>query len=256
MKTQVYLQSQNSTYSLSSSSENSDLIFYFQEPISRPFGYDMKMRISSFVFPVSFYLIDSNNNSLVVNGTTYALTNGNYTAKNLATHIKSLIGSDYTITYDSITNKYTFTHATADFTISQSSTCLTLLGFSSASHTSSSLSLTSDNVINLSGQYNVLYVDISNILTTNLSSLTGRRTSIVESIPVTVPYGGVMYYEDNTTSYHAIQEDIISYIHVRILAEDMATPVDFQGQDWNMTIEFGFEKSDNDLRSFNELLNG
>lgn len=116
------------------------------------------------------------------------------------------------------------------------------------------LSLSSDTVINLSGQYNVLYVDISNILTTNLSSLTGRRTSIVESIPVTVPYGSVMYYEDKTTTYHSIQEDIISYIHVRILGEDMLTPVDFQGQNWNMTLEFEFEKSDADRRTFNETL--
>lgn len=214
----------------------------------------MKMRVSSFVFPVSFYLVDDNNNKLVVNSTTYTLTNGNYTAKNLATHIKSLLGNNYTISYNSITNKYTFTHTTTNFTINSTSTCLTLLGFSSTSHNSNMLSLSSDTVINLSGQYNVLYVDISNILTTNLSSLTGRRTSIVESIPVTVPYGSVMYYEDKTTTYHSIQEDIISYIHVRILGEDMLTPVDFQGQNWNMTLEFEFEKSDADRRTFNETL--
>ena len=255
MKTQVYLQSQNSTYTLNSSNQNSDLIFYFHEPITRPFGNDMKISLSSFVFPVSFYLVDSNNNQLVVNSTTYTLTNGNYSAKNLATHIKSLLGSSYTITYDSITNKYTFSHTTTDFTINSTSTCLTLLGFSSASHTSTSLSLVSDTVVNLSGQYNVLYVDISNILTNNISSLTGRRTSIVESIPVTVPYGSVMYYENKASSSHSIQEDIISYIHVRILKEDMLTPVDFQGQDWNMTIEFGFESSGSDLRNFNDLLN-
>jgi hypothetical protein len=215
----------------------------------------MKMRISSFVFPVSFYLVDANNNKLVVNNVTYTLTDGNYSAKNLATHITSLLGSNYTITYDSITNKYTFIHATTNFTINSTSTCLTLLGFSSSSsHTSSASRLTSNNVVNLSGQYNVLYMDVSNILTNNMSSLTGRRTSIVESIPVNVPYGAVMYYEDKSSSYHAIQEDIISYIHIRILGEDMLTPVDFQGQDWNMTIEFGFEASDTDLRNFNEIL--
>lgn len=214
----------------------------------------MKMRISSFVFPVSFYLIDSNNDELEVDTITYTLTHGNYTAKNLATHILTLLPANFGMVYNSITNKFTITHTTTNFTIGSNSTCLTLLGFSETSHTSTSLSLTSDNVINLSGQYNVLYVDIRNILTNNISSLTGRRTSIVESIPVTVPYGGVMYYEDKTSSFHSIQEDIISYIHVRILGEDMATPVDFQGQDWNMTVEFGFEASDGDLRTFNDLL--
>lgn len=215
----------------------------------------MKMRISSFVFPISFYLIDGNNDSLVIDDTAYTLTHGNYTAKNLATHILTLIPSNYTMTYDSITNKFTITNSSADFTINSTSTCLTLLGFTEdEDHTSTSSSITSDNVVNLSGQYNVVYVDIKNLLTNNISSATGRRTSIVSAIPVSVNYGAVMYFEDSVGSYMGLQEDSISYLHVRILAEDMSSLVDFQGQDWNMTIEFSFDPAENDYRTFQQMI--
>lgn len=195
----------------------------------------MRIRISDFVFPISFYLVDTNNNKLVISGATYTLTSGNYNATSLMAHILSILPAGFSMSYSSVTNKYTLTNSTS-FSLGTSSTCLTLLGFTAAA---SGTSITSDSVVNLSGQYNVLYIDIPNLVTHNISSSNGRRTSVVASVPVSEPLGTVMYHEGRD-HWFDIPNEYIGYIHVRILGEDLVTPVDFQGQSWNMTIDIMF----------------
>lgn len=253
---EVYLQSKYKTISINGDESNSDMIFYLNEPIIRPLGCDMRLRVSNFVFPLSYYLVDYTNNELVIGSTTYTLTEGNYTATTLATHILSLLPNTYSMAYNSITNKYTITNSSANFTIKSDSTCLVLLGFTEdTNHTSSGFSLTSDAVVNLTGN-NMIYVDLKNVSTNNISSLTGRRTSIIKSIPVSSTLSSVMFFEDTSSVYSTVQDDTISYFHIRILAEDMESLIDFQSQDWNMTIEIAFSPSLNpDKRTFAELVN-
>lgn len=251
---EIYLQSKYKTISINGTESNSDMIFYLNEPIVKPLGSDMRLRVSNFVFPISYYLVDYTNNELVINTITYVLTEGNYTATSLASHILSLLPNTYSLVYNSITNKYTIS-STSDFTIESTSTCLILLGFTEDSdHTSTGYSLTSDAVCNLTGN-NMVYVDLKNITTNNLSSSTGRRTSIIKSIPVSSSQSSVMFFEDTSSVYSTIQEDTITYFHVRILSEDMESLVDFQSQDWNMTLEVVFTPSVNeDRRTFAELV--
>lgn len=219
--------------------ENSNMIFYFRNPVIKPPNTKMRIRVSNFVFPLSFTLVNSSNNLLVINGITYTLTNGNYNSTTFRTHILSLIPASFGLTFNATTLKYTFTNNAA-FTLNAQSTCLVLLGFTEQqAYNSVANSLTSNLVVNFSGN-NMIYIDIPNINTLNLSSTTGRRTSIIKSIPIPATNGSVMYYEDKTTTYSTIQEDNISFIQVRLLQEDLATPVDFQGQHWQMTLEVAF----------------
>lgn len=256
-QTEVYLQSKYKTIAINGDDSNSDMIFYLMEPIIRPLGQDMRLRVSNFVFPISYYLVDYTNNELVIGSNTYTLTEGNYSATQLATHILTLLPNTYSMSYSSITNKFTITNSSANFTIKSDSTCLVLLGFTEdVNHTSSGYSLTSDAVVNLTGN-NMIYVDIKNITTSNISSLTGRRTSIIKSIPVSSTLSSVMFFEDTSSVYSTVLDDTITYFHVRILAEDMESLVDFQSQDWNMTLEIAFTPSLNaDKRSFAELVLG
>lgn len=252
---EVYLNTKYATLKMNGT-KNSDMLFYFTNPIQRVQGYVMKLKLLNFVFPVSFYLVNDDNNSLVIDDTTYTLTHGVYSATTLKTHIASLIPNTYTLTYDSITNRYTFENSEygGEFTINKESSCLTLIGFSEdTDHSSSSYTLTSDLVVNLSGQYNIVYFDIPNIRINNLSSSTGRLTSVLKSIPVSTAYGNVMYHEDQSESYTRLQDDAVSFFHVRILGEDLATAVDFNGQEWNATLQIQFEKVDGltDLNKMN-----
>lgn len=199
----------------------------------------MTLKILNGSIPVSFTLVNSSNNTLVINSTTYTLTKGNYNATSLLTELSTKL-SGYTVTYSTTTNKYTLNNTTADFTIKSSSTCLKLLGFATDADTAStSHTLTSTYNVDLSGD-NTIYIDIANLHTHNLSSSTGTNTSIVKSILANVTYGSVLFLEDNGTAPMVLQEDHIGFFHIRMLGEDCSTLLDFSNTDWQLTLEIGF----------------
>lgn len=199
----------------------------------------MILKILNTSIPVSFTLVNSSNNTLIINGVTYTLTNGNYNANTLLTELTTILGSSYQVTYNNTTNKYTFS-SSSNFTISKTSTCLKLLGFPTGSDsTSSANALTSNYNVDVSGD-NVIYIDIANFSTNNLSSSTSSRTSVVKSILNNVAYGGVLFVEDNGTTPITLQEDHLSFVHVRLFGEDCATLLDFSNTNWQMTLEIGF----------------
>eukprot|EP00952_Eustigmatos_sp_NYUAD-ZCMA_P011456 46523-Eustigmatos_ZCMA.PRE.1 len=78
-----------------------------------------------------------------------------------------------------------------------------------------------------------------------MSATNGRQTSVVKSIPVDSVYGGIKYWEDTTSAYTLIQEDIISFFHIRLLGEDLSTLINFNGQAWNLTLSILFEENPN-----------
>lgn len=220
----------------------SDLIFYFQ-PLDSVRDSNFKIKIINFVFPVSFYLVDSNNNILYINTTPYTLTQGNYTATTFATMLSSV--TSLTVTFNSSTGTYTFSRTSSSFYFGAKSTCLILLGFpdkiqTSTSTLSSPYTLTSSQPINLSGQYNTIYVDLVNYSAMNMSSVTSKRSTVLASIPVAVNQGALMYYVNQTDSHSIVQDNQISFFHIRIVGEDLATLVNFQGVDWNMNIEVSY----------------
>jgi len=239
---EIYLNSRYATMYINGD-EYSDMLFYFDDPITKPRDYSIALRVSSFVFPVSFTAVNDSNNKLIIDGITYTLTNGNYSATSMKAHLLSLLPSGYGITYNTTTLKYTFTYS-SNFTISGSSTCLELLGFTSGDHTSTGNTLTSDTIVNFTGT-NEIYIDIPNISTFNINSKSGSKSSIVKSIPITVPCGNMMYYIDQTSSFVYLQEDALTFFHIRILGEDMRTTVDFNHQHWNMTLEVSFIQKQN-----------
>jgi hypothetical protein len=255
MPIQIYLNSSYATKKLNDS-KNSDMIFYFTSPVAPPPNHNMTLKVLNITVPVSYTLVNDSNNTLIVNDSTYTLTNGNYNATTLKTHLSSIL-TGYTVTFSSITNKFTITHSTTNFTISSSSTCQKLLGFPSDQAVSStSLTLTSTYPIDLSGD-NVMYIDIANLVTMNLSSSSGNRTSIVKSVLLNVPYGSVLYNEDTTGMEGVvIQEDHIGFLHVRLFGEDATTLLDLYNSNWQMTVEIGFVQKSNQptlVNSFQDI---
>lgn len=242
-KVQIYLNSKYATLK-NNGTAKSDLIFYFTSPIVPPQGSNMTLRVLNCSIPVSYSNINTSNNTLVIDSTTYTITTGTYNALTLKTELSALLGTNYTVAYDAVTNKFSFTSLT-NFTISKTSTCLKLLGFADGTDTTSTDSvLESSYPIDLSGD-NTVYVDIANFTTNNLSSSVGGRTSIVKSILMNVPYGSVLFHEDgNENSALTIQEDHISFVHVRLLGEDATTLLDLNNADWQMTLEVGFVKKE------------
>jgi hypothetical protein len=103
-------------------------------------------------FPSSFYLINEYNNVISINNTLYTLTQGNYNVKNFITSLSSLLGSSYTISYNSITYKLKIS-SSSSFTINYLNTTMSrFLGISSTTDTIASFStlysITSAYVVN------------------------------------------------------------------------------------------------------------
>lgn len=240
MSVQIYLNSQYATKTLNGTA-NTDLLFYFASPVIPPPNTLMTLKLLNMYVPVTFTLVNSSNNALVIGTTSYTIPRGNYNSSSLRTQLLSILPVGFGISFDSTTNKYTFTYSTS-FTISSSSTCLKLLGFASGTSVASTgNSITSTYPVDLTGD-NMLFVDVTNLMTSNLSSTTGNRTSIVRSVLMNVAYGGVLYYEDATgASGSTIQEDHIGFIHLRLYGEDGSTLIDLNNNSWSVTLQIGFE---------------
>ena len=236
---EIYLSSQYATTKFNGTS-NSDMTFLFTSPIIPPLNHNMTLRLKNIYLPLSMYIINETNNVLVIDTSTYILSEGNYNANTLKTELSSKLGVNYTITYNNITNKLTFTNSLGNFTIQSTSTCLRILGFlENISYSSVANSLTSIYPIDLTGD-NIVYISVPNLKTFNLSSKTSTQTSIISSLLVEVPYGSVLYYENPVLIGSVIQEDHISFIHVRVYGEDENTLLNLENAEWSITLEIGF----------------
>ena len=136
----VVLDSRNAT-TLQNGSYNSSIYFDFNEPIRMPKNcLKMMCSVLHFQAPNSIYNINENNNILYITmnsiKTTYILQKGLYNCNNFMTYLLSILPSSFSISINTITNKFTFINTTYEFIISGN--CAQILGFSLSSSASSS----------------------------------------------------------------------------------------------------------------------
>ena len=235
---EIYLDSQYASATINTSKKN-DCYFFFAVPVIVPQNYDVVMKVENFVCPISFFVVNDTNNTLVTSTGTYTISEGNYNALSLKTELSSKM-TGYTITYDSNTNKLTFS-SNSSFTFFGLSTCFRIIGFEEdEDHVSSANALTSDFVVNLAGT-SLIYIDIPNITTRNiLSKNNGGFTTIVKSVVCDVPYGSILTYTNATGSSVVLGEKYISYIQVRLLDDDYNL-LDLNGQYFTLSVIFSYE---------------
>ena len=98
-----------------------------------PRSKNMFVSIQTASIPYSFYNVDNFNDTVVYNingGTNRIITipQGNYNTTSLRNYLISMM-TNFTISYSSLNNTFTFTHSTSDFSFKSSSTCMEILGF-------------------------------------------------------------------------------------------------------------------------------
>lgn len=251
---EIYLDSQYATIN-NTNGKNSDVYFFLNAPVSIQYDHDIVLRIDNFVCPISFFVVSDTNNLLIINSTNYFITEGNYNALTLTTELNSIL-SGFTVTYDSNTNKLTFSRSTT-FTISSQSTCLKIIGFSEGINHTATLSgmnytLTSNYVVNLSGT-SLIYIDIPTVTTRNISSKNGGAfTTIIKSVVCDVPYGSILSYTNNTNSAVVLKEKYISYFNVRLL-DDEYNLLDLNGQHFTLTLELFFNNNGSQILTGDSL---
>ena len=216
-------------------------IFTFQSVINVPPEVTILMSVKDAQIPVSFSNVNSNTNTFIytigVTTTTRTIDVGNYSANNLKDELNTLLTGVFVVTYSAITNKYTFTHASADFTINEESTCLRLLGFTITDHTSSSYIATSNSVVDLSGLGGVFIK--TNFLTSSQDSKSKNLTSILQKIPITQAGNGVVFFNNKSGFKTAIFEKNINEIHIQLLDEDQNL-LNMNNAQWRMSLGLDF----------------
>ena len=192
-------------------------------------------------FPSSFYLINEYNNVLSINNTLYTLTQGNYNINNFITSLSTLLGGNYTISYNSITYKITISSSTT-FTINYLKTTMSrFLGISSTSDTISIFS----TVYSITSAYVINFLPIQKIhLRTNIQfdsfNNYDKSSDILTSIQnnASIIGGNILYNNDTGLKYLVDEKDISSFT-LRI-TDDKNREIDFNNCDWYLTFQIDY----------------
>jgi hypothetical protein len=205
--------------------------------------YHIHLGVSSASIPISYYNINNNNNLLTYNlfsmsSVSVYIPIGNYNITTFVTMLNSLL-TNFTIVYVQSLNKFTFTHAASDFTISNLSTCLSLIGLTEYFHSSTSRVLHSDRCINLSP---VRSFTIScNQKTGNINKALPNIQNILCSIPISANTLGIVNYDNSNNFQSNLYTNVINSICIQISDQD-GNYIDFNGVNWFITLQLNIIK--------------
>lgn len=191
-------------------------------------GFTLYLSVLHAVIPYSFYSVNSTNSILFYSenyqatpiNTTIYIPYGNYNANQLASYLTANLPRT-NVTYNSITNKFTFTNTTYDFKILTAfSTCQNLLGVSTDDlyNTSIGKSLTLAKQVNLSS---TRMINIgTNLQTGCINNLRVNNQDILACIPVTKsPYSLIDYTNQNGFRVN-LNTNTLNFINIKLLDQN------------------------------------
>jgi hypothetical protein len=219
---------------------NSNLIFNFEEGIRMPHkAVSLSISVLNFTSPISFYQINSTNNKISINGNIIIIPDGNYNVITFMNYFNSISPTiQLSINYNN--SKFTLT-SSSNFTINKSSTLYNVMGFKENTIYTSILS-NSNYIINLpfccnfSG-INSFNIKINNISTRNINSFDNCLSSIIASIPINGQQNNMIYYNKIQDFEFSVNSNVLDYFDISI-QDDLDNYIDFNNQNWNMTILF------------------
>lgn len=211
--TELYLDSSQSIAAVGDYANTDNALFYFDYPIQNV----AFMKVIEAEIPMSYYTINSTNNTFTLtegSSVTVTITPGNYTSASLSTTLQAALNAvsptpkTYTVTFSSLTQKFTITASAGTFTLTFGTTGDTgltnprfFLGMNAGANASTLTVLTSPNAANITGD-NYLYIcsdvlgGLVNSVMPNLSQTRGQKGPQIAKIPVNVNPGEVIYYND------------------------------------------------------------
>ncbi len=145
----------------------------------------------------------------------------------------------FTVTYNKIKNKYVFTHGTNEFGfIAVNSTCFKLLGILSTGQNSSSLSLTSNNCVDMT-PIKALCIE-TNLQTGNFNKLYPQSNNTLCCLPIDVQPTGVLTYVNTTGFKSNLFTNVLNSIAIR-LCDQNGTTINFNNCDWTLTLQIDIQ---------------
>ena len=204
------------------------------------------LSIKNVEFPHSFYLVNEYNNVLCLSvlgvQTIYTLTQGNYNINNFITTLSSLLGVNYSITYNNITFKLNIS-STLNFSIINSLTTMQrFLGISNTSNTDSVLTI---STYNLTSTYVINFLPIkkihirSSILKVDSYNNYDKSNDVVLSIQNNSNFGGAILFNNLTNLKYLIDIKNLTLLDLRI-TDDKNRDIDFNNCNWYLTFQIDY----------------
>ena len=236
--TQLYLSSNDADIYLNGSKKSS-LTFFFEDLLKLDrSSIEMRVSVVNAQIPVSFYQINSTNNTIYIDNTPYVFPDGNYNVNTFINTWYTVVEDIWTVTFNSINNTFSFSYP-ADFIFSDSieNSLFSVIGFNIGK------TYTSDINNNLNGIYPVNFLGLNriNIKSStfnfrNLDTYEKGRTTTISSIPVNASSNGLINYI-NITNYKSIfKNHEISSLNIDI-TDDNSNFIDFHNINWTMTLQ-------------------
>lgn len=221
---------------------------YFKDKTVR----EIMLSITHAEIPNSFYLINTTNNKLVINASTFTIPSGNYNAITFQSAIAPWLATlSITISYSIVTNKYTFTSATS-FTIQTTSTCKQFLGMGTTAI--SGTIVISPFVCNFLPIPRLLIR--SNAFSTSNYNASDSSTDLLLSVQNSSASGSVILWNNySLLKYDITHVDNINIVDLTV-TDDYGNLIDFNNCNWYITfrIEYIYEQPQNTISNFKNAL--
>lgn len=222
---------------------NADAEFYLPT-IEIPSQYHLHINVVHASIPFTFYNVNSSNNvlnyTLIIpfpgTNISYSLVipQGNYTANTMKTYLNTNL-QNFTVSYDSTTNKFKFVQKdNFDFILQSTSTCLGLLGFTGQT-TSTSYNLTSTQTLNLNPIRCICVC--TNLRTSNININSKNKSNIICSIPITTQPNSIITYLNPNNFKINTYANVLSSLRIQLMDQD-GNILNLNGANWSMTIQF------------------
>ena len=193
-------------------------------PVEVPKDLNIELCLVDGVLPCSWYVINSTNNKVVINGTEYQIEEGNYDAYELAEALNSLLPVN--VSFSRIKNAFTMTSGIS-FALGKQE----ILGFSQDRQ---GTSITSDIAVNLSGTPSI-HIKLMNISNKSISSHHRRNSRTIARIPTSADRNAHIYIGRHGNT------EIIHQTHLGMLeiqfCDDRHQEIDFRGAPWELSFE-------------------
>lgn len=191
--------------------------------------------------PYSFFNCDNFNDVLnySVNNVPYSavIPQGNYNVMTLASALRTILGINFTITYATLDNSFTFTNTVNAFKLLSTSTCFEMLGFPSGfTYSSVANVLKSTICINLFTIRNI-YVSSNNFILNNVNNSTPKNCNILCSIPIMSSSGSIITYSNHYNAYNEAHNTTnLTFLHLKLTDQD-GDILDLNGCHFSLTIQ-------------------
>lgn len=197
------------------------------------------VRLKSAEVPIAFFNVRAPYNTVTINNITYTVAPGNYTITTLISALNvAITGAVGSFATQASSSTTTFTSASGSVTLTTFSTTspfipnlLYFLGFTNNQ---------SGSFITSAGSYIVNFDTYISVFIPTLRTASLDPVAVTFKIPLSVPSGSIMYYNENTQFEQELQifDKSFRFDRLEIQVRDrFGQLLDNRGVDWSFTLE-------------------